>query len=258
ERLPTIAELGEITAALLGPQLSARLTAARTEAEIRSIIDANTFDMAFQPIVDLATGAIRGYEALARFCDGCPPDEHFRRAHEVGLGTELELACVAAAIRQSAQLAPGAWLNVNVSPEVVLSDALAGMLPVPGRVVVLEVTEHEAITDYAAFRAAVARLDGAVRVAVDDAGAGFASLRHIVELDPLFVKLDRSLIVGIESDRARKAMVDGMVRFAEVAGLTLIAEGIETDAELAALRRAAVPLGQGFLLGRPVVLPRLS
>jgi EAL domain-containing protein (putative c-di-GMP-specific phosphodiesterase class I) len=79
-----------------------------------------------------------------------------------------------------------------------------------------------------------------------------------VELDPLFVKLDRSLIVGIESDRARKAMVDGMVRFAEVAGLTLIAEGIETDAELGALRRAAVPLGQGFLLGRPVVLPRLS
>lgn len=253
ERLPAIAEFAQITGALLGPQLSDRVAAARAAAAVRELIATAGFDIAFQPIVELATGQIPGYEALARFRDGADPDFHFGRAREAGLALELELACLGKALEQAARLEPGAWLNVNVSPEVVLSDSLIDLLPLQDRVVVLEITEHEAITDYAAFRTAIARLDGGVKVCVDDAGAGYASLRHIVELDPLFVKLDRSLVAGIGSDAARRAVVAGMVRFAETAGLTLIAEGIETDEELDALRQASVALGQGYLLGRPSI-----
>ena len=116
----------------------------------------------------------------------------------------------------------------------------------------LEVTEHTAITDYPAFRAAMAALGPKVELAVDDAGTGFASLRHIVELRPAFVKLDRSLIAGLESDEARQAMIVGLCHFADVTGCRLIVEGIETDRELAVLRALAIELGQGYLLGRPL------
>ena len=116
----------------------------------------------------------------------------------------------------------------------------------------LEVTEHSVIADYPAFRAAMAALGPDVELAVDDAGAGFASLRHILELRPAFVKLDRSLVAGLEADDARQAMIVCLRHFARVTGCRLIAEGIETDAELAVLRALEVPLGQGYLLGRPV------
>jgi len=123
------------------------------------------------------------------------------------------------------------------------------------RPVVIEITEHHAISDYAAFRAAVAPMRDRVRIAVDDAGAGFASLRHIVELAPAMVKLDRSLVAGIPDDQARQAVVAGMVRFAQTAGLVLIAEGIETPAERELLGSLGIPLGQGYLLGLPAEAP---
>jgi EAL domain-containing protein (putative c-di-GMP-specific phosphodiesterase class I) len=120
-----------------------------------------------------------------------------------------------------------------------------------GRPVVLEVTEHAEIPDYAAFRAAVASLGPATRLAVDDAGAGFASLRHILELRPAFIKLDRSLVTHLDSDEARQAMIVGLRHFARSTDSRLIAEGIETDAELNILRTLGVTLGQGYVLGRP-------
>jgi EAL domain-containing protein (putative c-di-GMP-specific phosphodiesterase class I) len=114
------------------------------------------------------------------------------------------------------------------------------------------VTEHAAIADYPAFRAAMAAFGPKVEFAVDDAGTGFASLRHIVELRPAFVKLDRSLIAGLESDGARQAMIVGLCHFARVTGCRLIVEGIETETELTVLRGLAIELGQGYLLGRPL------
>jgi EAL domain-containing protein (putative c-di-GMP-specific phosphodiesterase class I)/PAS domain-containing protein len=259
ERLPALAEFAQITSALLAPELATRHAAERAEASVREIIDGGLFDIAFQPIVDLKAGVTPGYEALARFHNGTAPDEQFRLAREIGLGRPLALACIRRAIEAAeVRLGPNVWLNLNVSAEVVLTDGLSEALPADDRVVVLEITEHEAITNYEAFRAAVANLDGRVKLAIDDAGAGFASLRHIVELDPAFVKLDRSLVAGVGSDAARQAVVAGMVRFAETAGLTLIAEGIETEDELAALRRGGVTLGQGYLLGRPEVPPRVA
>jgi EAL domain-containing protein (putative c-di-GMP-specific phosphodiesterase class I) len=129
-----------------------------------------------------------------------------------------------------------------------LRSLLAGI----SRRLVLEVTEHAPIADYPAFRAAMDALGPKVEFAVDDTGTGFASLRHIVELRPAFVKLDRSLIAGLEADHARQAMIVGLCHFAQVTGCRLIVEGIETASELTLLRALAIDLGQGYLLGRPL------
>jgi EAL domain-containing protein (putative c-di-GMP-specific phosphodiesterase class I) len=198
-----------------------------------------------------------GYEALTRFTDGTPPDLRFAQAAAAGLGLELEAATMHAALSSATELPEGCWLSLNASPELILEhDRIAGLLPVgAGRPVVLEVTEHAAVEDYGALREAVATLGQGVRIAVDDAGAGFASLRHVIELKPDFVKLDIGLIRGVDEDGARQALVAGMVHFASLTGCALVAEGIETEQELDALGRLGIPLGQGFLLGRPRRLP---
>jgi EAL domain-containing protein (putative c-di-GMP-specific phosphodiesterase class I) len=143
-------------------------------------------------------------------------------------------------------------LNLNVSPALVMAvEPLDRLLREWGWQTILELTEHAAVDDYEALRAAIASLGPNVRLAIDDAGAGFASFRHILELAPQFVKLDRAIITGIDTDPARQALVAGMRQFAVTTGCGLIAEGIETEAELAALRGLGISLGQGYLLGRP-------
>ena len=120
-----------------------------------------------------------------------------------------------------------------------------------GRALVLEITEHVAIEDYVRFRASVEALGSSVSFAVDDAGAGYASFRHILELHPDFVKLDIGLVHDIDHDDVRQALVAGIVYFAEHTGCRLVAEGVETEGERAVLQRLGVQFGQGFLLGRP-------
>jgi EAL domain-containing protein (putative c-di-GMP-specific phosphodiesterase class I) len=251
ERLPALLEFGAIAGTLLVAPIEARNDDARSIRVIRDAIEAHAFQTVFQPIAELHTGSIRGYEALTRFDDGRGPDAWFEEARELGLGLELEAACLRSAVSASMTLRDDAWLNLNVSPELVTSGRLQGLLPQLPRQLILEITEHAAITDYAAFRGAVMLLDGRVRIAVDDAGAGFASLRHIVELGPWLVKLDRSLVAGIDADPARQAIVAGLVHFAETAGLVLLGEGIETKSELETLRSLGISLGQGFLIGHP-------
>ena len=193
-----------------------------------------------------------GYEALTRFADGVRPDRRFGEAAAVGLGVELEEACVAAAIRASRLLPAGPWVSVNVSPALVLAEGRLGALVSGGRgQIVLEITEHTAIEDYAALRAAVAALGENVRLAIDDAGAGYASFRHILELRPDFVKLDIALVHAIQADHARQALVAGMRYFALKTGSALIAEGIEEEEERSTLLGLAVRMGQGYLLGAP-------
>jgi PAS domain S-box-containing protein len=252
ERLPALVELAAITATLLAGPVAVRNAEDAHRAALRSVIEARAFGPVFQPIVDLASGEIRGYEALTRFTDGATPDDHFELANRVGMGLELERACLQAAFGASTGLPQGAWLNVNVSPEFVLAGMVEEILPARDRDVVLEITEHQVISDYESFRQALEPMRDRVRLAVDDAGAGFSSLRHIVELAPAMVKLDRSLVAGIADDGAREAVVAGMVRFATNAGYTLLAEGVETQQELKTLRRLGVTLGQGYLFGRPV------
>jgi EAL domain-containing protein (putative c-di-GMP-specific phosphodiesterase class I) len=220
--------------------------------EIRSIIASGAFVTVFQPIVELESRTMIGFEALTRFADGSPPDFRFAQATAVGVGLELEAATLEAAFRASDFLPANVLLNLNVSPALVLAgEPLGSLLRQWGWQTILELTEHVAVDDYDLLRAAIRQLGPNVRLAIDDAGAGFASFRHILELAPDFVKLDRAIIAGLDADPARQAFVAGMRHFAVTTGCGLIAEGIETDAELTALRSLGVSLGQGHFLGRP-------
>jgi PAS domain S-box-containing protein len=250
--LPALVEFAEIAGTLIGQAVADRIETASDRARIREIIAQRAFSIVYQPIVDLQTIEVVGYEALARFNDRVAPDVRFAEADGVGLGTPLEMAALSEAIASAQLLPAGAWLNVNASPALILDPRrLERLLRRADRPIVIEVTEHAQIADYEAFRAARESLPANVRIAIDDAGAGFASLRHVLELQPSFVKLDRSLIESVDTDRARAALVSGMAHFAASTGATLIAEGIESAAELGALRRLGVTLGQGYLLGRP-------
>jgi EAL domain-containing protein (putative c-di-GMP-specific phosphodiesterase class I) len=205
-----------------------------------------------------------GYEALTRFDDGASPEDRFSLADQVGLGRELERVTLGAALEAQRHLPPGPWLGINASPALLLEPDLLRTLRegTLGRPVILEVTEHVAVENYDELREALGRFDGSVRLAVDDAGAGFASLQHIIELHPEIVKLHSGLVRNIQRDPVRQALVAGMRYFAESTGCALLAEGVEQSAEARTLRRLGVELGQGYLFGRPVPVdarpPRLS
>ena len=188
---------------------------------------------------------------FSRFADGTRPDIIFASAARVGLGIELEVATEEAALGAAAVLPPEAYLSLNASPALIRSGRLGPLLAGLKRQITLEVTEHAVVEDYAALRRELAALGPNIRLAVDDAGAGYASLRHIVELAPNVVKLDIGLIRGIDADPARQALIAGMGYFAVKRKVRLIAEGVETAAELETLRSLAIPYGQGYLFGRP-------
>lgn len=251
ERLPALVTFGSIVGALIGPRLGLRRDAAVERAAMQAVIDDQAFRPYFQPIVELSNGAVPGYEALTRFADGRPPDVVFAGAIRAGLGIELEVACLEAAIAAADGLPPDAYLSLNASPDLILTGRLGQLLAAVARPVILEVTEHMAIDDYAAIRSELAKLGTKTRLAVDDAGAGFASFRHILELEPDFVKVDIALVRNVDTEPARQALIAGMGYFAVKGGIRLIAEGIETREELESLRALGVPFGQGFLLGIP-------
>ena len=259
EELPALVQFADLAGALIGRDVVERTEAGRGRDHIADVIARGAFGPVFQPIVELAGNRIVGYEALTRFTDGTYPESVFDQAAAVGLGLELEMATLEAALAAAEVLPQSAWLNLNATPELILAgEPLRLLLAGSRRRIVLEVTEHTAITDYPAFRAAMEALGSNVEFAVDDAGTGFASLRHIVELHPKFVKLDRSLMAGVETDSARQAMIVGLCHFAHVTRCRLIVEGIETDSELSVLRELAIELGQGYLLGRPLPLADLA
>lgn len=250
--LPSINESASVAAAILAPALLARHQLRRSKELITETIASGAFHVVFQPIVDLATARTVGFEALTRFAASETPNQIFADAARVGLGAELETATLAAAIRDAARLPVGAWLSLNVSPALLAEhDILSGLLAHRTRPIVLEITEHETIYDYAILHAAVRKLGPDVRLAVDDAGAGVANFGHLVELRPDMVKIDASLIRGVNADVSRQALIAGLVHFAVVAGVRLLAEGVETAAEQETVQRLGVTLGQGFRLGRP-------
>ena len=226
-------------------------------ARIQQVIDEEELEMVFQPILDLQAGETVGVEALARFPDGRPPDAWFAEAAEVGLQVPLEMAAVRLALARLGELEPQAFLSVNVSPQTILAPeflaALAGMAS--GRVVV-EVTEHARIDDYASLNAALKILrSGGVRLAIDDVGAGFASLRHILRSQPDIIKLDITLTRDIDTDPVRRALATALLSFSSHIEATMTAEGIETLGEVAALRELGVGYGQGFYLAMPGPVP---
>lgn len=248
-RLSYFEELAAYAGSLLGAQALALLHRDEVRDEIRDIIAHRRFHPVFQPFVDLATNEVVGYEALTRFDDGRRPDLRFVDAHEVGLGSELEAVCVAAALEAAKDLDASLSLSVNFSPAAILDGHAKRCLEMTQRRVVIELTEHAPIDDYGAVRRALGEMPS-VALAVDDAGAGYTSLSHILELKPQYVKLDISIVHNIDSDGARQAMAAGIMHFASHDGTVVIAEGIETEAEARKLRSLGVTLGRGLVLGQ--------
>jgi EAL domain-containing protein (putative c-di-GMP-specific phosphodiesterase class I) len=248
-----------------------------SRAELRTrlacITRDNLFEVHYQPLFAIATGALVGHEALARFpCNpGVPmadgtaeaaaradqaPDAWFRDALQAGMLEPFELAVLRKALTGLPRLPAGTYLSMNVSPGTIVAghvDALLSGLPLDR--IVLEITEHTAVSDYPMIAERLARVRAAgLRLAVDDAGSGFSSFRHILHLEPDIIKLDASLIQRIDVDRGRRALAAALIRFAEEIGSVVVAEGVETSAELQVLRALEVDEAQGFLLGRPAPL----
>jgi EAL domain-containing protein (putative c-di-GMP-specific phosphodiesterase class I) len=250
--LPFVGEAAAVAGALLAPALMARQHVRSAKVRIADTIASRAFHPVFQPIVDLRTGMTVGFEALTRFANGDSPDRVFADANRAGLGPDLEAATLTAAVQAAARLPRDAWLSLNVSPTLLGECAtLAAILADRTRPITLEVTEHETIDDYARLHAAMRTLGPDVRLAVDDAGAGVANFRHLVDLRPDLVKIDAGLVRGVNADISRQALIVGFVHFAEVSGALILAEGLETEAEEETVQRLGVTLGQGFRLARP-------
>ena len=243
-----------ITAGLLGPTLSGRRKDSIRHSMIADLIRDRAFHPVFQPIVRLTDQAVVGYEALTRFHDGASPEDRFLQAADAGLGVELELAAITAALDASDSLRGRDFVALNVSPATASMSAVLGQaLATAAHPIVLEITEHHRVDDYHALRSALDQLGG-IQVSVDDAGSGFASLRHVLELRPDYLKLDRSWVTYVDLDIARQALVAGLIHFGRQTGCRIIAEGIEREAEAATLATLGVALGQGYLYGRPLPL----
>lgn len=216
--------------------------------------DPHSLSIVFQPIVDLSCGLV-AVEALSRFRREPfrSPDEWFAEAHRAGLGVQLELLAISRAVDRIGDLPDDVALNINAGPATLLAPDLAKQLdgPVATRVV-LELTEHAHIHDYPELASALRTLRRrGVRIAVDDAGSGYSSLTHILKLAPDFIKLDRELISTIDLDPVRRALAASLVTFARDTGVQIVAEGVETQGELDAIRHLGVRYAQGYYLGRP-------
>lgn len=240
-------------------------TVTRIDAHLRVqqiLDDPEQLSLLFQPIIDLSTGNIVGVEALARFnvTPVRPPDMWFAEAGLAGLGVELEMVAVTRALAHLTMIPDGIALTINAGPETVVGPQLRqALVDVPARRVVIELTEHTAFDDHPGLPAALMALRKAgTRLAVDDAGSGYSSLTHILKLAPDFIKLDRELISGIDLDPVRRALVTSLVSFAADTGAEILAEGVETEDELDAVRRLGVRYAQGYYLGRPAPLHDLD
>jgi len=218
------------------------------------LADPDDLTLAFQPIVDLAGATIAGYEALARFPGAAGPDVWFAAAAEAGIAAELEALAIHKALAAVDGLPPDTFLTVNVSPHILgsapVQDALATRPDL--RRVVVELTEHTPVHDLAALRRQCDELRGrGALIALDDAGSGYSGLQQLAALRPQVVKLDRALVSDADTDPVRVALAEMLGEFAGRIDAWLLAEGIETPAELAAFAQLGVPLAQGWLLGRP-------
>lgn len=253
--LNTLRLFAAFAARLLERHARSELLITEKVNRIRSVLDRRAYSVVYQPIVHLIENRIVGYEALARF-SAAPvrsPDLWFAEADSVGLQVELERALIEEALKGLVFLPEHVYMSLNVSPATVLTGALSAVLAhQPLDRLLLEITEHVSIGDYGIIAEALEPLrQQGLRLAVDDAGAGFASFRHILKLKPDVIKLDGSLIRNIDCSTECRALAAALVRFAEETGSKVVAECIETEAELAVLRELKVNKAQGFLLGRP-------
>lgn len=260
---PTSAQL--VAMGTIADLVAARLEVEQDHTRVRqgrrdgltSLLAGTRSRIVLQPIIDLTTDRVAGFEALSRFTDvtGAPwrPDHVFAEAAGIGLGVHAELEAARAAFALVGDLPIGTYLSVNLSPAAACDPGAYDLLThQPLDRVVLELTEHEQIQDYATVLHALAGLrDRGLRLAIDDTGSGFAGLQHLATLDPDLIKLDVAFVRDIHRNAGRRAVARAVIGFAADVGADLIAEGIETGAELHQLRQLGVTLGQGYLLAHP-------
>jgi EAL domain-containing protein (putative c-di-GMP-specific phosphodiesterase class I) len=225
-------------------------------ARVKTILRERSLQMVFQPAIRTDAPCIEFLEALARFTTKPyqSPDRWFAAAGEVGLREELELLAIGQALEDGfARMPERMALSINASPDVILSHSFAAALEgAPLKRIIVEITEHDAVSRYSALIDALAPLRSAgLRVAIDDMGAGFSSLRHILLLKPDIIKLDMALSQGIDRDPARRSLASALVAFSRETGSQLVAEGVETESELHTLRNLGVKVVQGYLFGQP-------
>lgn len=227
-----------------------------TNQRIRGVMCPEKLKVKYQPIYDLRKQKVMGYESLARF-DTEPyqtPDAWFKEAKSVGLDQELELLAIQRGIEGMRHIDESAYISLNVSPEIIMSGLLNDIFSdeIAHRIV-LEVTEHSRVPDYKLFREALHELrKKGLRLAVDDAGAGFASFQHILELGADIIKLDISLIKDLDKDPARSALASALISFSKDTDTMVIAEGVETQEEYSELLRIGVDNVQGYFIGYPM------
>jgi EAL domain-containing protein (putative c-di-GMP-specific phosphodiesterase class I)/ActR/RegA family two-component response regulator len=230
-------------------------------ARLRELCEDGSIEVVFQPIADLMSGRVFAAEALARFPRHPELDTGgwFDEATELGMCATLELAALRAAVEEIRHCEnPDLSFAINLSPETLREPEMAGLIEGLESQLIVEITEHQRIDDYDAVNITRELLrERGVRVAIDDTGAGFASLRHIIALKPDLVKLDISIVRDVDRDTTRSALAKGLVTMAREIGTRVVAEGIERRAELACMREMGADYGQGWLISRPVPMAEL-
>ena len=220
-----------------------------------------------QPIIDLTTGRVFAAEGLTRFTAASPaqpgasavrsPAQWFDDASRLELREDLDLATAEAVLDLLHTVPEDVAVTINLAPATLVSERVVDLLA--GRElhrIVVEITEHARVDDYGALAAALRPYrDRGLRLAVDDAGAGYASLCHVLSVDPDLVKIDMALTRGADTDIARRTLLSALAAFADGVGCRLIAEGVETDAELATIADCGISLVQGYLLAPPSAEP---
>jgi diguanylate cyclase (GGDEF)-like protein len=225
-------------------------------AALMRLIEGENLAIFVQPIVDVETGRYHAFEALARFQTGSTssPLHWFALAEEFGLRPELELACLRSALGLLEELPHESLLSVNLSGPLLLDPrTLALFMDAPdiSRLIV-ELTENTLVEETPELHAAMAELRGrGVELAIDDMGAGYSGLRQITAVQAGYLKLDRSLVSGVDCSPERQALIAALLSYSQRMNGAIVAEGVETEDEFRAIRELGVPLVQGYLLGRP-------
>ena len=245
--------LAHAAAVIIEPDVRERARHADITQRLAPILATGGPAVVLQPIVDLTSGRRVGAEALSRFPVewGKAPDVCFAEAHSIGVGDRLELL----ALRRAAEYLDevSGYVAMNVSPGTLLTRECTELLT-EFRLerVLLELSEHDQVVDYDALMAVLAPLRAAgMRLAIDDVGAGFSSLRHIILTTPDVIKLDRSIVDGVSADPVLRSLVHSLVDFADGCEAKVVAEGVETAADADVLRGLGVDYGQGWFYGRP-------
>lgn len=247
------------------PVASSRLSpeeAVSAREALARLIAGDGLSMVVQPIVDTTSGTAHAYEGLARFGQprhGSSPLHWFALAEELGERPALERACLRLGLELLARRPAGTSLSLNLSAPVLLEESTMAMLQAAGDDLpdelgglIVEITEETLVHGDMQLAAAIEPLRArGARLAVDDMGAGYSGLRQITSVRPGYLKLDRSLITGIDQDGERAALVAALAGYSRQVGSLLVAEGVETREELETVCRLGVPLIQGFYLARP-------